>query len=259
MNFYPCAIALVYLLAGGRLAGQAVPTPGEPAQADSTQETQPRDDSGIAEASNVVVATPRLKFRAIPIAVPMASPFRPLTVGQKYEYAILKVTGAGAWPSLALRAGLDQAGMLPRQWGTGMDSMAVRIASHFGRSFVRQNIAFMVRAVDHEDPRYFILGEGSPWRRTGWAVSRTFIARNDSGGWMPAYSRFVAQYTTPMIASNWTPIGFSPTAGLRAATLGFGFGAFSNVWQEFLPDVKRVLRGHPENGGHFAHWRAKIH
>ena len=76
---------------------------------------------------------------------------------------------------------------------------------------------------------------------------------------MPAYSRFVSPYTVPMIATNWSPAGFSATRGLRATTFGFGFGAVSNMWQEFLPDLKHALRGHPENGGHFAHWRAKIH
>jgi hypothetical protein len=189
----------------------------------------------------------------------MQTPYRPLTLVQKYEFAVLKMTSAGAWPTLAIRAGLDQAGALPKEWGGGMDSLAVRMGSLFGRSLVRQNIAFMVRAVDHEDPRYFILGEGSVGRRTRWAIRQTFIARNDQGGWMPAYSRFAAQFTTPMIASAWTPAGFSATRNLRATTFGFGFVALSDVCQEFLPDLKRVLRGHPENGGHFAKWRAKIH
>jgi len=261
-----CAGALVYALLAGPLLAQAVPDPAlDPtpdSSGDPTGSAQPEDaaaapfdDSPLIKA----LTTPRVKYRAVALAVPMNVLYRPLTLVQKYEFAVLKITGAGAWPTLAIHAGLDQIGVLPRQWGTGMDSMAVRMASHFGRSFVRQNIAFMVRAVDHEDPRYFILGEGSNWRRTRWALSRTFVARNDNGGWMPAYSRFVASYSMPMIATDWSPAGFSATQGIRSTTVGLGFVAIGNVWQEFLPDLKRVLRGHPENGGHLARWRAKIH
>ena len=181
--------------------------------------------------------------------VPFDAPYAPLTLGQNYEFSLLKMTGAGAWPELAAHAALDQVGVLPKQWGSGVNSFGVRVASYFGRSFVRQNMAFMVRAVDHEDPRYFRLGHGSNWNRGKWAVEQTFRARNDHGGWMPAYSRFVANYTVPLAASQWGPGEAPPLDGVRNGTIAFGFAAVSNVFQEFWPDLRSNLRMHFKDGG----------
>jgi len=246
------------------LAAQHVP---DPADSPQSLEALPRPEASetLRDINSTGINLPAaLPFPLRPIhglavSVPLDTPYKPLTLGQKYEFGVLKIAGAGAWPTMALHAALDQAGLHPAAWGSGMDSLGVRMASHFGRSFVRQNITFMVRAVDHEDPRYFQLLHGGAWTRTKWAMSRSFVARNDKGGWMPAYSRIVANYSVPWVASSWSPVPFSPVRDMRNGTIAFGFGAFSNVCQEFFPDLKRKLRGHPENGGHLAHWRAEIH
>ena len=260
MDFLRNTAVVLWLTSVGCLGAQELLVPDSAAT----------DDAAIAGREAPAVASPTVTLPALPaatlfplkllaVSIPLQSPYRALSVGQKYEFAMIKMAGVGAWPTFALRAALDQAGLRPEKWGNGMDSLAVRVASHFGRSFVRQNILFAVRAADHEDPRYFQLLEGSPWRRTKWAVSRAFVARNDSGGWMPAYSRYVANYSVPFIAASWMPGEYHPLTGIRSGSMAFGFNAFSNVSQEFLPDLKRLLRGHPENGGHLAHWRAKIH
>lgn len=138
----------------------------------------------------------------------------------------------------SFHAGIDQAMEKPQAWGTGMDSYAIREANVLGRSFVRQNLAFGVRAFDHEDPRYFVLGHGT-WRgRVKYAVVRTFLVMNDSGGTMPAYSLFASSFATPFIADEWRPGTVHP---IRAGFGGIGFAVGSNVFQEFWPDLKGKL------------------
>lgn len=43
----------------------------------------------------------------------------------------------------------------------------------------------------HQDPRYYQLGHGGFWRRSGHAVSRVLITRSDSGQKQLNYSELV--------------------------------------------------------------------
>ena len=152
------------------------------------------------------------------------------------------MAGPAQWIGFAVRAGMDQAEKSPNAWGYGADSFGVRMASRFGKSFLRENIAFGVRAMDGEDPRYFRLGKGGGWKRTRYAFTRSFMARNDDGSWMPAYSRFVADYATPFIAQSWRPEVFSAARGFRGGSVGMGVGFGSNLGQEFWPDLKKQFK-----------------
>jgi hypothetical protein len=40
----------------------------------------------------------------------------------------------------------------------------------------------IVPAITHEDPRYYTMGQGGFFRRTGYAISRAFVTKTDSGG-----------------------------------------------------------------------------
>jgi hypothetical protein len=166
------------------------------------------------------------------------APFVPLTLGENYLFTLNKVFSPGSMFLYSLHASIDQAMIKPQAWGTGPGGYALRSANVFGRSFVRQNVAFGVRALDHEDPRYFVLGHGGGWTRVKYAIERTFVVRNDSGGNMPAYSLFASSFATPYIADEWRPGVVHP---LRAGTLGVGFAVGSNVFQEFWPDIKKKL------------------
>ena len=170
-----------------------------------------------------------------------------LTLKQKYFYTLGEMFTAPALIGFAIHAGFDQFRNDPAQWGQNPDSFAVRISSHFGRAFVRQDIAFAVRAIDHEDPRYFRLGNGTGWKRTKYAIKNTFIAHNDNGSMMPAYSRFISDYSTPFLVEVWRPEPFTASRGLRNGTVAFGLGSANNLWREFWPDVKKklALRRHP--------------
>jgi hypothetical protein len=169
------------------------------------------------------------------------APFVPLTLGQKYMFTANKVFSPGAMVLYNFRSGADLLLRKRMPWGVE-DSYGVRTASFLGRSFLRQNLAFGVRAFDHEDPRYFVLGTGTAWTRVKYAVTRTFLVRNDSGGTMPAYSLFAAAYGAPLLADRWGLQHFLSPQPLRAGTVGLGIAAGSDVMQEFWPDIKRKLK-----------------
>ncbi len=135
-----------------------------------------------------------------PAAAP-APAYVPLNLKQKYLYSMGEIFGPDRLVAIAAYATLDQMGVRPAQWGRRPSSLAVRFASHFGDSLLKHNIEFGVRAIDHEDPRYFRSGRGRPWTRTGYAMFHTFVVHNDRGGWMPAYSLVAADVATPCLGA----------------------------------------------------------
>lgn len=177
----------------------------------------------------------------------IANAYVPLTLEQKYMFTVARVTGPGPMVALGFHALIDDAMNRPRQWGTDEGSIGLRTASAFGRSFLRQNIAFGVRTLDHEDPRYFRSGHGRVLSRVRYAAAHTLTARKDNGSAMPAYSLFVSAATMPFIAQSWRPEPFSAGRGFRGAGIGIGVAIAADLWNEFWPDFRaklpRGLRG----------------
>lgn len=165
----------------------------------------------------------------------------PLTLSQKYIYTFDRVLGPGALFADGFHSLVDYGLNKPHEWGTEGGSIGLRAASSFGRSFLRENIAFGVRAFDHEDPRYFRSGHGNVLARTRYAAMHTFMVRSDNGSMMPAYSLFIAGSTMPFIAQSWRPEPFSVGRGFRGGGTIIGLAVVANVWNEFWPDVRAKL------------------
>jgi hypothetical protein len=177
-------------------------------------------------------------------AVPPAnagSEYVPLTIKKKYLYSIEEIFGPSHLVGLAAHAAMDQLSVRPLQWGSHPDSLAIRFASHFGTNFLKHNIEFGVRAIDHEDPRYFRSGRGRAWTRLGYAVYHTFVVRNDRGGWMPAYSLAAADVGTPYLVRMWRPERFQTAPVLQAGAFAIGTDMGANILREFWPDMRKAL------------------
>jgi hypothetical protein len=173
-------------------------------------------------------------------STPSATTPAPLTLGQKYGFAVKDAFDPAHLLLITTRAAVDQASNSPGAWGGGSGSYGMRVASRLGSRLVNENIAFGVAAVDHEERRYFRLGEtSSTWTRTRHAVRRAFIAQSERGGEMPAYSNFIANFSTPFIAQAWRPDGVKGMRELRGGSIGMGMDAAANLWHEFMPDFTK--------------------
>ena len=212
----------------GSLLAQEAPANLEPVSSSDVS-------SSSLSASNAVLPNPLLPS----VTAPLSVAYTPLDLKDKYLYSVNQTFTFPKFAIMGIRAGLDHYKHTPNQWDTETSGYAMRFASHLGRSLVREQIAFGVRAIDHEDPRYFRLGHGTIRERTKYAISRTFLARKDDGTWMPAYSRFIASYSMPFIASRWRPepVRTLPM-DLKAGTVGISLGMATNICQEFMPEFK---------------------
>jgi len=174
-------------------------------------------------------------------AVVAPDAYLPLTLGQNYAWSLGQMFAPGRLFLIAGRAAIDHSRNDPSGWGEGTDGYALRVASRLGRVAVRENLAFAVRTLDHEDPRYFRSREVGIWRRSRYAVGRTFVVRNARGGTMPAYSLFLADFATPFIAQTWRPESVNAGREFRGGAIGIGIEAISNVGREFWPDIHKKL------------------
>lgn len=102
----------------------------------------------------------------------------------------------------------------------------------------------IVPSIRHEDPRYYTLGKGGFFRRTGYAISRAFITKMDNGN---------AGFNWSEVGGNALAAGLSNAyyppeeRGLSQTAYNFGeqmeSAVLNHIFQEFWPDIrKKVLR-----------------
>ena len=95
----------------------------------------------------------------------------------------------------------------------------------------------IVPAATKEDPRYYTLGKGGFFKRTGYAVSRLFITRANSGKSTFNLSEIVGAGAAAGIGNAYYPA--QQPVGENLPTLGNAGGLGRRVQR-----AKRVLAGH---------------
>jgi hypothetical protein len=197
-------------------------------------------DERVAPSPLVATGDPVTPVQPVQMVAPEPA-YTPLTLRQKYVDSLTQIFGFPELVDVTAHTAIDQAKDRPSVWGTSAGSFGVRFAAHLGRGLVRENGAFAVRALDHEDPRYFPSNSINARKRARDAVVHTFWVRRDDGTMMPAYSRFLADYGTPFVERQWRPEPFRASMGLKVGTLSLGIGSLVNLGQEFWPDVRKKL------------------
>jgi hypothetical protein len=95
-----------------------------------------------------------------------------------------------------------------------------------------------------QDPRYFRLGQGSFFKRTGYAVSRIWVIRTDSGEKTFNFSEILGAGISSGISNAYYPIE-DRTASKNLSRWGIlvGEDTVFNVLKEFWPDIRyRILK-----------------
>jgi hypothetical protein len=102
----------------------------------------------------------------------------------------------------------------------------------------------IVPAITHEDPRYYTLGQGGFFRRTGYAISRAFVGKTDSGSTKFNWSEVGGNALAAGLSNAYYPAeerGLTQTAGNFGTQMESAI--LNHIFQEFWPDIRRkVLR-----------------
>ena len=177
-------------------------------------------------------------------AVPTApSAVKPLTAEGKLKIAAfdavhpLRIVGA------AVSAGIAQASDPYPEWGDGGEGYAKR----FGAAVADEASGhifkgFLFPSLLRTDPRYFRKGEGGAGARIGYAATRVFVTRTDSGHSTINASEFLGAASSAALSTVYYPrSGASTSDAVSRAGLGIASDMGWNVFKEFWPDIKKKL------------------
>lgn len=183
----------------------------------------------------------------------------PMTSKQKFEAVALGSFDYIQIPWYGFLSALSQAQNSEPGFGQGWAGYGKRFGSAFADGTIENFLTSAVLpSILHQDPRFFQSGEGGFGRRTGYAVSRIFITRTDSGHSQFNYSEVVGSAMSAAIStysyhpksefvstpSN--PHLFIPsdrTLKNTASVWGsqVGYDTITIVVKEFWPDIHRKI------------------
>jgi hypothetical protein len=250
-------------------AGQQTPPPSNPAPTPaSAQPPSDQDKAGQSTSGQGKVAgtsNDRL-FLALPnfLTLENAGNVPPLTTGQKFKVVALGSFDKIEFPWYGFLSGISQAENSEPGYGQGWKGYAKRYGSAFADGTLEN---FMTSAVFptilHQDPRFFQSSEGGFGHRAGYAVSRIFVTRTDSGHSQFNYSEIVGSAISAAISTNtYHPRAFITTRYNPATNMltyvhndsdrtlpntlsvwgtQVGYDTITIVVKEFWPDIHRKM------------------
>ncbi len=140
---------------------------------------------------------------------------------------------------------IQQAAKTDPQYGAGRVALAERFGAAMADNVSQNFFSDLVLASAlHEDTRYRRQGgRHGFWYRFGYAVSRAFVTQTDSGGRSFNWSNFLGCGLQAALSNAYYPAtnrNVSATAVNWANSVGAS--GFGNLFPEFLPDFKRLLK-----------------
>ncbi len=236
------------------------PTPKSSAPAQE-QTNPPSTVPGASSTQGKVQGTSNDRlFYALPnfLSLENAGQVSPLTTKQKFSVVARSSFDYVVYPWYGFLAGISQAENSEPGFGQGFGGYGKRFASALADGTIEN---FMTGAVLpsllHQDPRFFQSGKGSFTHRAGYAVSRTFVTRTDSGNAQFNYSEIVGSALSAALSTNtYHPrstiiatksgprfYGSDRTLTNTASVWGsqLGYDTITIVVKEFWPDIHRKL------------------
>jgi hypothetical protein len=185
-------------------------------------------------------------FFALPnfLTVENASAVPPLTAGQKFKLVARSTFDYVQFPWYGILAGISQAENSEAGYGQGAAGYGKRYAAFFADGTIENFwVSAILPSALHQDPRYYQLGHKGFWHRTGYAISRIFVTRSDSG-----HSEFNAsEIFGSAIASGISTYTYHPredrTLTNTVSVWGsqVGYDGLTFVIKEFWPDLRHKL------------------
>jgi hypothetical protein len=183
---------------------------------------------------------PKRIFGIIPNnrTVPATVEYQPIGSREKFKIAFADSADRGTVILAAGFAGGRQLMNTAPSFGQGVAGYA----RYFGTAYADLAIGnFMTEAIYpsllRQDPRYFRRGAGSGWSRAGYALSRIFWTRADSGRYQFNYSEVIGNSTAVAISQAYYPDNRTAGAAASALAIQLGTDMAGNLLKEFSPDL----------------------
>jgi hypothetical protein len=189
----------------------------------------------------------------------------PLTVKQKFAVVTRGSFDYIQYPWYGFLSLISQAENSEPGYGQGWEGYGKRYGAAFADGTIENYFTgAILPALGHQDPRYYQLGQGSFWHRTGYAMSRNLITLGDKGGKQFNYSEVVGGALSAAISTyTYHPKSFfsyryNASTGMTTAVFNpsdrtlsntakvwgtqYGYDTLTLVIKEFWPDIRRKIR-----------------
>jgi hypothetical protein len=233
-SFALCTQMLLVFICGGSIAE---------AQQPSTSGPQPSTSSGPPPADSVQPKNDRI-FGILPNYRTVENPnirMAPLSAKGKFKLAIEDSFDPYAYVIAGSFAGYGQTKDDPKSWGEESWGPYIK---RYAASFADQTSEnIMTEAVVpwmlKEDPRYFRLGTGGFFKRTGYAVSRIWVTQTDAGHRTFNFSEIMGAGASAGISNFYYPReDRTMSANLSRWGVMVGEDTFFNLLKEYWPDIR---------------------
>jgi len=167
----------------------------------------------------------------------------PLSLRDKFWLATQDSFDYSSFVSAGLISGVSQANNSYPEFGHGGKAFGRyywhAVADQTGGNYMTEAI---VPTLTHQDPRYYTLGHGGLFKRTGYAVSRLLVTRTDSGGRTLNLSEIVGNGAGAGISDTYYPSRERTwtKTGQKWLTQIALDGVF-NILKEFWPDINQAV------------------
>ncbi len=242
-TFIALLAALAAVSIGACPAIAQAPDAPAPQIASSKQETE--DTNQKKQTKRILGIIPNFRAVSADTTLPPQSVKEKFLVATQdsFDYSAIFVPAALAGFSMAANAtpefGQDAAGYGRYFWRAALDQTS--------RNYMAQ---FVIPVMARQDSRYYTLGHGGFFRRTGYAFSRIIITRSDSAKEQFNVSEVLGTGAAAALSTTYYPsshMNFS-SVGKRWG-VGIGVGGLSFVVREFWPDINyRFFHGSRPDG-----------
>jgi hypothetical protein len=168
----------------------------------------------------------------------------PLTARQKFKVVARSSFDYVQVPWYGMLAGISQAENSEPGYGQGAEGYAKRFGSAYADGTIENFMAgAILPSLLHQDPRFYQESEGGFTHRAGYAVSRIFITRTDSGHHQFNYSEIFGS----ALAASISTYSYHPHAdktvdnALSVWGSEVGYDTITILVKEFWPDIRRKL------------------
>jgi hypothetical protein len=168
---------------------------------------------------------------------------KPLSSGEKFRLAILNSVSPAAVLGSGFSAGIGQAADSPAGYGQGASAYGQRFgASMANRANSNLIGTYFLSSALHDDPRYFVMGNGSFKESVKYALRRLVIVRKNEGGEAFNWPGTMAPLAAAGLANTYMPDA-QRTAGYTFRNYGLALAASAgvNLLKEYWPTITRKV------------------
>jgi hypothetical protein len=240
IRFAMGAIVVVVVSLAGQVPAMAqTSVANSPPPSSSTQSQTSSPTAGMNEQTGNARVLKKRSF----LFPDLAYNGKPLTSGEKFKLAIANSVSPATFLGAGFGAGIGQAADSPAGYGQGASAYGQRFgASMANRASTNLIGTYFLSSVMHDDPRYFVMGDGSLKESVKYAVRRLVIVRKDDGGEAFNWPGVIAPLATVGLANTYMPDA-QRTVGYTFERYGWSIAASAgvNLLKEYWPTITRKV------------------